>query len=237
MLKPYDPGASCPKCGETEIETFYHPPHAPTKRCRAGMVTGEHLCRKCSNCGVRWTEATIERRPSFAERIGQPELQAAQPRAIPIPGVSVPPQAMHVPGGPYPRGWTPPSSAPYPCSHPSAARTLPQPMVYGMGGKPEKRKMKDYTQEVIDKQNEKFLEKLAKRAKKKGKPGRKPKRHYTRKPVKKDDFPPVDEEAVSGPPMGIPEPSKNPVQPPPAPSSPADISRAVDLLRKKGAKP
>ena len=65
-LPPYNPAASCPKCGGTDIgvrhEVGVHGHDCPLdglgwmgREC----CTFEHLCRGCRRCGYAWAERPL----------------------------------------------------------------------------------------------------------------------------------------------------------------------------------
>ena len=57
ILKEFAKEPKCEKCLSGINITSYHPDpttHAPVAICRG--ITGEHLFRKCANCGYLWVE-------------------------------------------------------------------------------------------------------------------------------------------------------------------------------------
>ena len=65
-LKPYDPDATCPKCGHDDIMTVHHKFGRQSTVCSPSvsayfrdMPEGEHLHRTCRRCRYEWPEAVI----------------------------------------------------------------------------------------------------------------------------------------------------------------------------------
>ena len=58
-LPPFDPAATCPKCGYDEIGTSLHDPHQPGCRCEGADRCREHLGRFCRRCHWQWAERVI----------------------------------------------------------------------------------------------------------------------------------------------------------------------------------
>ena len=66
-LPPFEPSATCPKCGYTGITTRYHDRvkawcdevGLPPEYTRARDEFGEHLMRLCDRCKYEWAEACI----------------------------------------------------------------------------------------------------------------------------------------------------------------------------------
>lgn len=58
-LNPFDPEATCPKCGHGDIATTYHEEEVPLDPCW-NRVEGEHHDRYCRRCGYEWCEAVLQ---------------------------------------------------------------------------------------------------------------------------------------------------------------------------------
>lgn len=69
-LSPYNPDATCPKCGFEDVATGYRP--GTHFLCPSGTFVGEHLDRRCRRCQHEWAEECIagdaERARDGAER-------------------------------------------------------------------------------------------------------------------------------------------------------------------------
>jgi transcription elongation factor Elf1 len=62
-MKPFNPDATCPKCGNDEISSCHVP-----ERLRLFISCSdndqepeEHIRRRCTRCYYRWNEATLDR--------------------------------------------------------------------------------------------------------------------------------------------------------------------------------
>lgn len=56
-MKPFDPEATCPKCGNNYVTHRYcsgHPMSNPF------CPHGEHIDRRCGGCGYSWYERTLD---------------------------------------------------------------------------------------------------------------------------------------------------------------------------------
>jgi predicted nucleic-acid-binding Zn-ribbon protein len=60
-VNPYDPDATCPKCGCQQVNTYYCTDYTPWYRERRNRCPGgEHLHRACSRCRYEWFEAPLD---------------------------------------------------------------------------------------------------------------------------------------------------------------------------------
>ena len=64
-MKPFDPVAKCPKCGNDDIRATFRIKNefgrcgeSPTKHCPSTMP--EHLHRECRRCHYEWVEAPLD---------------------------------------------------------------------------------------------------------------------------------------------------------------------------------
>ena len=58
---PYDPDATCPKCGDGNVTCAHHTPgRTPLDM---DQYRGECLDRTCTRCNFRWHEACIDAQP------------------------------------------------------------------------------------------------------------------------------------------------------------------------------
>jgi hypothetical protein len=62
-MKPFNPDATCPKCGHDEISSLHVP-----ERNRGHIYSteqdqerAEHIRRRCQRCHYSWNEATLDR--------------------------------------------------------------------------------------------------------------------------------------------------------------------------------
>lgn len=64
-LPPFNPDATCPKCGHDVVKTMYQ-----SRGCRFPADCGvrwdgsEHHDRVCQRCHFEWAESVIEHRPT-----------------------------------------------------------------------------------------------------------------------------------------------------------------------------
>lgn len=64
-LPPYNPEATCPKCGHDDVHTRYEPTaHHHSCQVREMVTdpvccTAEHMERTCRRCGYQWPEACM----------------------------------------------------------------------------------------------------------------------------------------------------------------------------------
>lgn len=65
-MKSYNKNASCPKCGESRIDTHYR--DGSNKTCCKTEV--EHLCRFCRNCCYAWAEECIKETKIISNKEG-----------------------------------------------------------------------------------------------------------------------------------------------------------------------
>jgi hypothetical protein len=70
-LPPYSPASACSKCAAESISTVFHPRPVldlgELWACAAERPPGEHLCRRCLNCGFTWIEACADSYPQWEE--------------------------------------------------------------------------------------------------------------------------------------------------------------------------
>ena len=59
-MKPYDPNASCPKCGHDYVETGYEEACHWATADTLKRPAKEHLRRTCGRCGFNWPERCFE---------------------------------------------------------------------------------------------------------------------------------------------------------------------------------
>jgi transcription elongation factor Elf1 len=63
-LPPYNPTATCPKCGHDDVRTFYVAEHKAWSTPGCGLLSldkyQEHLDRCCQRCHYEWAEAVLE---------------------------------------------------------------------------------------------------------------------------------------------------------------------------------
>ena len=64
MTRPYNPKATCPKCGGKGNTTSFH---ETDSRCRRAWIRevflGAHMHRSCSLCGYEWDELPLAAKP------------------------------------------------------------------------------------------------------------------------------------------------------------------------------
>jgi len=64
--KPFDPEATCPKCGHDDVRLRFSSGLSPwTGGCSSecpSAWSGEHLDRRCKRCGYKWTERVAAER-------------------------------------------------------------------------------------------------------------------------------------------------------------------------------
>lgn len=58
-MKPFDPNATCPKCGGGEVTTVFVR-RAYWSDYGGVQPDGEHLARTCTACGYAWAEAPMD---------------------------------------------------------------------------------------------------------------------------------------------------------------------------------
>ena len=57
VTKPFDPEATCPKCGYDKVLTHFCPDAAPAELCWP-YIDEEHMHRECDRCQFEWLEKT-----------------------------------------------------------------------------------------------------------------------------------------------------------------------------------
>jgi predicted nucleic-acid-binding Zn-ribbon protein len=59
-MKPFDPNAVCPKCGNTNIATRFKPAGVPKADYVGRRFEHDTLRRVCQGCGYTWHELPLD---------------------------------------------------------------------------------------------------------------------------------------------------------------------------------
>ena len=87
-MRPYDPTAGCPKCGNKVVSVAYCQGYPMGNYCSSTEnLDRQHLDRRCARCGYRWQEAVIATKPN-TELADTGVFSGGEPVAIPC-GVEI----------------------------------------------------------------------------------------------------------------------------------------------------
>ncbi|TBW33583.1 hypothetical protein EYW49_20085 [Siculibacillus lacustris] len=59
-MKTYDPAATCPKCGGTDVSALWQDRDVARGYQWDPMPVEEHLRRRCQRCAYEWPEAPLD---------------------------------------------------------------------------------------------------------------------------------------------------------------------------------